>query len=262
MAFAQQDLRIRGVERRLGSDRADGIGRLLMRCVDGSLAGCIFVLPFLLGGQHALGRLLLVTLAVAAAVAWSVGNLLRAATKWTWSPALLLPLAAVVLVALQITPLSRPALDAISPHTSELLPLWKADHDSTALLGTWSTVSLKPAATRAALVVLLAYSLLFWVTLQRIRAVEDVERLLRWIAVSAALAAGFGLVHLFTSNGKFFWFYQRPFTDTSLVPKGAFGNRNHFAHFLALGAGPLIWWLHQSFQRRSKQRPGDRKSVV
>jgi O-antigen ligase/tetratricopeptide (TPR) repeat protein len=116
--------------------------------------------------------------------------------------------------------------------------------------------------TQDALVLLLAYTVVFLVTLQRIRAVEDVRRLLRWCALSAVLMAGFGLVQYLSGpylsgNGKFFWCYQHPYSSASDVCKGSFANRNHFAHFLALGIGPLIWWIHDAFRRR-RARSADR----
>ena len=90
---------------------------------------------------------------------------------------------------------------------------------------------------------LISYGLLFFVTVQRIKTIEDVERLLRWCAISAMCMAVFGLVQYLGGNGKFFWFYSPPFANTLEGAKGSFTNRNHFAHFLALGVGPLIWWL-------------------
>ena len=45
-------------------------------------------------------------------------------------------------------------------------------------------------------------------------------------------------------------------TDTA---KGGFTNRNHFAHFLALGMGPLIWWIQHSLRKR---QPGRRDTFA
>ena len=100
----------------------------------------------------------------------------------------------------------------------------------------------------------LDYVLLFHVAVQRVRRVEDVERVLRWCALSAAGMATFGIVQLLSSNGKFFWFYQYPFSTTSDVAHGSFSNRNHFANFLALGIGPLIWWLQQAMRRARRPK--------
>ena len=148
-----------------------------------------------------------------------------------------------MLLLVQLTPLPR-RCSVGSPRTrSNCCGLWGPDAEPAARLGSWSRISLTPADTRAAMVLFLSYGLLFVVTVQRIGGVEDVERLLRWCGLSAVVMAGFALAQYFAGNGKFFWFYESPFTDTLRVAKGSFTNRNHFAHFLALGIGPLIWWL-------------------
>lgn len=236
---------------------ADPLDNLLLRVVDGGLAGCIFVVPFLLGGRHPLGQLVLATLAVVVALAWTARQFFHAERGWRWSGAELLLFAGVVLLFLQLAHLPQSLLGWLAPHTSEILPLWTSNGDLSARLGAWSQVSLTPAATRAGLVLFLAYSLLFLVTVQRIRTLQDVERLLRWCALSAVIMAAFGLVQFLTSNGNFFWLYEHPYSDTAKVAKGSFTNRNHFAHFLALGIGPLIWWVQQSLQKRLKRRTGE-----
>jgi O-antigen ligase len=230
---------------------------LLLRIVDGGLAGCIFVVPLLMGGRHALGQFVLVALATTVAVAWTVRQCRRAEATWRLTTAVLIPAAAVVLVIGQLVPLSRAWLGRLASHTVAILPLWSPEADPATRLGLWRQISLTPAVTQDALVLLLAYTVVFLVTLQRIRAVEDVRRLLRWCALSAVLMAGFGLVQYLFGNGKFFWCYQHPYSSASDVCKGSFANRNHFAHFLALGIGPLIWWIHDAFRRR-RARSADR----
>jgi O-antigen ligase/thioredoxin-like negative regulator of GroEL len=88
----------------------------------------------------------------------------------------------------------------------------------------------------------MAMALLFLTTVQRIQKLQDVERLLRWIAVATLGMAAFALLQYVTSNGKYFWFYEHPFAKTQYVVLGSFTNRNHFAHFIALGLGPFLWW--------------------
>ena len=223
---------------------------VLLQVVDWGLAGCVFVVPMLMGGRQALGQFVFVLLAVVIAVAWMSRQALNGKFSWRYSSAEWLLVGGVLLLLLQTAPLSASLLSRLAPHTAELLPLWTAQGDSTTGLGAWSCISLTPAATWGALPVFLSYGLLFLVTVQRIDKVEDVERLLRWIAISAVAMAGLGLVQLLASNGKFFWFYEHPFSETSKVAKGSFTNRNHFAHFLALGLGPLIWWLQQKPSRK------------
>jgi O-antigen ligase/tetratricopeptide (TPR) repeat protein len=221
----------------------------LLLLVDAGLAGSIVITPLLMGGRSALGELVLVTLAVGAAMAWALRRCLADEPLRLAVLPMLLLLAGGALLVLQLAPFPQSVLAVLSPYTAGILPLWNSPSGWATGLGAWETISLTPASTRAGLVLFLAYDLLFFVTVQRVRRVEDVERLLRCCALSAACMAGFGLVQLFTSNGKFFWFHTVPFSTTFDVAKGSFTNKNHFAHYLALGIGPLVWWLQDAYRR-------------
>jgi len=226
----------------------------LLRVIDGGLVACIFLVPLLMGGRQAMGQLVLVTLATGLGLAWMVRQILSGNSVWRRSSADLLLLAGLVLLALQLVSLSPCWLARLSPHAARLLPLWSEASDPSLRVGTWTCISLTPAATQSALGIFAAYGILFVVTVQRVGDAGDIERLLRWIGWSVALMAAFGVVQLVTSNGKFFWFYEHPFTTTHGAAKGSFTNRNHFAQFLALGIGPLIWWLqHQPARGRHRQ---------
>jgi len=235
--------------------RQQALDRFLLQVVDGCLAGVIFVVPLLMGGRHAIGQLALTVLAVTAAWTWALRQCLRDDAAWrpTWATPLLL--AGLALVALQTIPLPPALLARLATPNAELLPLWNGGGAGPAAFGPWPYVSFAPAETRAGLVLFLDFVLLFFVAAQRIGRIEDVERLLRWCALSTVCMALFGIVQLLASNGKFFWFYQHPFSLTSGVAKGSFTNRNHFAHFLALGIGPLLWWL-QDASRRARAHAG------
>ena len=219
----------------------------LLSVVDACLAGCIFIVPLLLGGRCAVGHFGLTIFAATAASVWWLRQSLLPRQYWRRSAAHLLLLAAIALVVLQLAPLPGSWTSQLSPKTAELLPLW--NENGSAGLDAWHQVSLIPAESRSGLVLLLAYGLVFSVSVQRIRSMEDVERLLRWTAYSAVGMGLFGLLQYFTSNGMFFWVYQHPFAMTDDGVKGAFTNRNHFAHFLALGIGPVIWWVQDGMRR-------------
>jgi O-antigen ligase/tetratricopeptide (TPR) repeat protein len=223
--------------------------RCLLRTVDAGLAGCFFIAPLLLGGRHPTGQLILVGLAVLVTLAWWIRACLVKGVVWRFSGAEVLLLAAVGLVTLQIAPLPEEMLRRLSPRIFEILPLWASDSSSPIHLGSWNRISLTPAATAGGLVLLLSYVMLFWVTVQRIQKVDDVRRLLRWCAWAALAMAGFGLLQWLFGNGKFFWFYDAPLADTSDAAKGSFLNRNHFAHFLALSLGAVIWWIEDARTR-------------
>ena len=236
--------------------RADS---LLIKCVDAGLAGVLFAVPVMMGGRIAAGQLVLVSLSLWVAVCWCLRQCLAPRAAWIRSPAGPLMLLALVLAALQFMPLSPSLLAAISPKLAKTLPLWTPGVEGTATMGVWSTLSLTPAATRNTFIMLLAFALLLLTMLQRLRRIEDVERLLRWVAVAAMAMAGFGLIQYFTSNGKYFWFYEYPFASTNGCVTGSFTNRNHFAQFIALGIGPLIWWLQSEWR---SNRTGNREITV
>ncbi|HEX4145198.1 MAG TPA: O-antigen ligase family protein [Pirellulales bacterium] len=223
----------------------------LARVVDAGLIGVPLLTPWFMGGRHPLGELVIVLLAVAVALAWLGRRALdpRTAT-WTGSPGEWVVLGAVLLVIAQIVPWPQPVLDLLSPHTRQLLPLWRGDATVPGTLGTWNQVSMTPEWTRAGLTLLLAYGMLFLVAVQRLRTIDDVQWLLRWIGVAVFVQAVFGIVQYLTTNGKFVWIYQHPFRDTWYAVTGAYINRNHFAHLMALGLGPLACLVAASLSRK------------
>jgi O-antigen ligase/tetratricopeptide (TPR) repeat protein len=217
----------------------------LLGLMDAALAGCILVVPFMMGGRHPIGQTVLVALTSIVVVAWALRQTMAKQGIWRPTYAALVLLLGVILVAFQLVPLSQEWLARLSPETTQLLSLWKPGTDPSIGLGTWNQISLTPDDTRAGLIVFVCYAFLFLATVQRIERIEDVERILRWCAVAAILMAGFGLIQYISSNGKFLWFYQSPYISADRNVQGTFTNRNHFAHFLALGIGPLIWWLYR-----------------
>ena len=226
------------------------------KAVDFALLGVLFVAPLFMGGRHPLGQFAFIALACVAAIAWclkqsfsSSGRVFRSGAEW-------LLIAGVSLITLQMLPLSPAWLSRLSPFVAERLPLWSGVETATGHLGVWNTVSLAPEATRAGLAVFVAYALLFVVCVQRFRRLEDVESAVRWIAVAAVAMAAVGLLQFVASNGKFLWIYEHPSRDTRDAVKGAFANQNHFAHFLALGIGPVLWWLQRSFARKEGKAAG------
>ncbi|MGA2035347.1 MAG: O-antigen ligase family protein [Thermoguttaceae bacterium] len=213
------------------------------------MAATILFVPLAMGGRTALGQLLLVVLAVGVAACWCLRQGLSSDPIWVRSPALWLVLGVLGLVDLQITPLPSSWLEWLSPHVYQLLPLWAPRSDGAATIGLWNTLSLAPAATRDAFVVVMAFGLLFLVVVQRVRRPGDVERFLKWIALATLIMAAFALVQFFFSNGKFFWCFEHPYSTTNDAVKGSFSNRNHFAHFMALGTAPLMWWIYARWRR-------------
>ena len=94
----------------------------------------------------------------------------------------------------------------------------------------------------------IVYVMLFLVVVQRVSTRHDIERLLKLISIAGIAMATLGLVQFLFGNGKFLWVLEHPSRDTLTAVKGTFANENHFAHFLALTLGPLLWWLVKEYQ--------------
>lgn len=210
-----------------------------------------------MGGRGDVGKLVFVVLVLGTATCWCLRQGLLRQAFWRHSGAQWICLAAAALIVFQITSLPASWLQSVSPVVSAKLPLWSTSEGSALHVGNWSQLSLVPEATRSGLMMFASYALLFLLVVQRVSRLEDVEQVLRWIGIAAIGMALLGLGQYLFGNGKFLWVYEHPFRSTEHAAKGSFSNENHFAHFLALGVGPLIWW-YWSISQRGKvtgQRP-------
>ena len=244
----------RGLGELLAAATRDPTADLLLRLVDVSLAGVVFLAPLVMAGRHPWGRLVLVALIAMSAVSWAFYQARRRRGNWTRTGVEWIIVAGAALLVVQLLPLPANWLYSLSPHLPDALPLWSGSEVSTTGLGSWTQISLHPEATRGGLTMYLAYALLFVVVVQRVETREDAERLVRWVAIAATGMALLGLFQLLTSNGNFLWLYAHPSRTTRSVVKGTFANQDHFAHFLALGLGPLLWWGHRQIAPAVQRR--------
>ncbi|MCA9119938.1 MAG: O-antigen ligase family protein [Planctomycetaceae bacterium] len=215
----------------------------LTAAVDCGIASTVLIAPLFMGGRGPVGRFVLVLLVSITALLWCVRQCLNSEAVWRKSGAEVLLLAGLGFLLLQLAPLPESILSLLSTHVSELLPLWTSASEATVQLGLWDHASLHPMATQSGLATYVAYAMLFLVTFQRLEQVRDVQRLLRLIAVATCLLAIVGLTQFLFGNGKFLWVFEHVSRDTSHAVKGPLQNQNHFAHLMALGIGPLLWWL-------------------
>ncbi|MBL8809464.1 MAG: O-antigen ligase family protein [Planctomycetaceae bacterium] len=217
----------------------------LLLLTDALIVVLFLVFPFIMGGREAWGHRVLVTLAFALGSVWclhrcNTGGRLR---LMALEPLLV---AGLLVVWVQTVALSPDVLKQLSPEYKRLIPAWASTQlDAEGNPGTapWNTASFYPTETRHAFLILLSYGVIGIVLAQRLQSESDCRKLLKLIAFSGILMAAFAMLQQMTSNDKFFWFYQHPYTGTREVLKGAFTNRNHFAQFLALTIGPLLWWM-------------------
>jgi len=232
---------------------------VLLRAVDFGLAAVILIAPLVMGGRHPVGRLVFVGIVCATTTAWALRQTLQRDARWRWSGAELLAIAGTLLLLIQLFPLPSAFIESASPITAELLPLWTTAADCPYPLGNWPCLSLTPVETRMNLVMFLAYAMLFLVVVQRVKEIEDIERLMGWLGLAAVGMAAIGLAQFLAGNGKFLWFYEHPSRDTFGAVKGTFANENHFAHYLALGLPAVIWRLQRALASGFRSRRSPRR---
>ena len=214
----------------------------LRKTVDGCLWAMLGIAPLVLAGRHPVGRFVLVFLIAIAAVATARRRQLQRKSLPPDPLWLALTLGGVLVLMLQLVRLPLTWLAQLSPQVVTEFPL--LTDQAVGILTPWSSISRAPIETQSALVLYIAYVLLFYVVRHRLDELQDVERLLKGIAVGTLLFAVLGLAQYLFSNGKFLWTYRHPSRDTFDAVKASFVNQNHFAHFLALGVGPVLWWRY------------------
>ncbi len=218
-------------------------------CLDALLFSILALAPWIQGGRTDLGRLVYVALTGLLALAWIGREYLTGTPRYRVTGIEWLLLVGGALLALQCVPLPSNWIARLAPQLAQWLPQWGAstpDGATTALLPAWNQLSLAPSATRIGLWVYGAHALLFLVVCQRLRTLEKVERLLQLIATATAVMAILGLLQYLSGAERYAWIFPHPSRKASVAVSGPFSNPNHFAHFVALGIGPLIWWLRRS----------------
>jgi O-antigen ligase/tetratricopeptide (TPR) repeat protein len=219
----------------------------LLRIVDTGLIAILVIAPLCMGGRHPLGELAFVSLVAFVTSVWLIGQCSARRATYSVSGVEGLLIAGLLMVVFQLVSIPQSVLTTLSPGLREVLPLWSSSSE-TVTQGAWSTVSVAPHETMSGLSLFAAYGMLFTVLAQRLKSIDDAEQLLKWVAVATISMTGIGLAQFFFGNGRFLWVYEHPFRTSSATVMGSFQNRNHFAHFLALGIGPLIWWIWKTCQ--------------
>lgn len=229
-----------------------------LRMVDAGFLGLILLLPFIWGGRQALGNFATVLLSGWTACWWAIHQMRQDRPRWRFSGAEPLFLLGILLVALQTVTLPESLQNGLSPQIDQLLPAWGDNPDTSVGLGRWGTLSFAPWQTGSDLVTLASVMLVFFIAVQRLETVQDVHRLMRYVAVSGCVTAVFGLLQYIAGNGKFYWFYVHPDTWPGTAAKAAFTNANHFADFLAMSMPAQLWWYvvaSRSIQNRNLDHP-------
>lgn len=199
------------------------------------------------GGRTPTGQFLLCVCAVVASAAWTAHQLTSPDRTWARVKGASLWLACGVLLATQVADLPETWRQLLSPNMSFLFPAVPGTISEQDLQSDWKTLSLAPASTLAAFPVLFAYGLLLMTASQRLRDYEDVEQYLRWIGLACAFWAVVGLLQYGFYNGRYLWLFESPAALGDKPSNGPFTNKNHYAQFLSLGLGPLVWCTIKAF---------------
>ena len=230
------------------------LSSLLLRLVDAGIIAILFFAPLFMGGRHPVGRLILVSIVATMSIAWFLRQCVLKQAYWRATAGQWVFLAAIVLVVLQLVPLSSEWIATLTPSTQTLLPLWSDTGQSESYFSAWKHLSLNPQMTLYGLSILFAYGITFLITVQRVETLEDVQIFLKWIALAALAFAVIGLAQYVSSGDKFLWTYEHPFRKAEGI-QGPFINPNHFCHLLALGVGPCLGWLILRLKKPSSDVP-------
>lgn len=236
--------------------------QVLPQVVDGTLGALIVLAPLVWGGRGDIARAVYAFLVAVATIAWLADTWITKRSTWRWTPAFWIPVAAIAWVIVQLLPLPEALVGWLSPRTVELLPLWQGDSILTSYgLGHWRTLSLNPSEGQISLAMLLSYTLLAVLLVDRLQSREKVDQLLRWMGIAAVLMAAFGVLQFFTAGGMFFWVYDHPFRRSNDFACGSFINRNHFASFLAMGAVAIACQLVRGTPKLATKQRNPQRST-
>lgn len=224
---------------------------LMIMLTDACLCLTFLLVAAGFGGRAAIGQFFLVTGALVTTGCWLVHQFMTSERRYIWSGCEWLWCVGIVVAAVQILPLPQSWLLAIAPHLKAALPLLFTSGGANPLPG-WNQLSLAPYETASALATFASYGLLFTVVVQRVRSLADAEHVLCAAGVAAIAMAAFALAQYFLSNEKFFWVIEHPFMSTKQSALGCFTNHNHLAQFLALGVGPLVWWVLRRYHEQEQ----------
>lgn len=223
---------------------------------DAAAVIAVFLVPFVVGGRHPAGYAAISMAAIVACLAWLVRMLRVDEPFWTLGPGEAFLTVALLIGGIQLVWLPKSVIDVASPRLHDLLPAYSGGPWS---LGTWQTFSLTPGETAVGLSILLAQGILALVVYQFAHSIKSVERVLVIVVAAAVMLALHGLVQFVGHEGKNFDVAAVSFHEEGGLVKALFRNRNDFAGFLAIAAGPAVWlafWRRETPLRGGQSRRG------
>jgi tetratricopeptide (TPR) repeat protein len=157
---------------------------------------------------------------------------------WTWA---YIPLSAfLILIVVQLIPLTSGFISIISPNTSELKKELLNDLPDADTFLKSLTLTFYPYATKHDLRLILALGGVFFVVLNEFHRPEKIKRLLGAIVVIGAFVSVITLAQNIFGNGKIYWFVNN---HSSNSYSGPFVNHSHYGQFMNLSIGAALGLL-------------------
>ncbi len=161
--------------------------------------------------------------------AWLLNLTFQETVKVNMRTVLFFAAAIICLIMLQLVPLSRSILCALSPSTASLY-----DQFSGTAATVWKPISIHPDATKDELYKFLAYACIFVVIIHHYQRREQVVPLLRTVVFMGCFLAVFAVAQKLTWNGKLYWIYPVAVSSSRDFIWGPYVNHNHFAGYMEM----------------------------
>ena len=215
------------------------------------LGGMLVFMPLAFGARNAWTEEVVIVLSACIIICFSLKPIFnrnqRVVWSWVYVPIGLF----VLIVSLQLVPLSTNLLSIVSPNTVRLRTELLGGLPEAEKLLKAMPITLYRNGTRHDLRLVLSVVAVFVVVLNVFRRPEQIKRLLMVIALTGGLVALITLAQDIFGNGLRYWFVPHPYSGYSKTLSGPFLNHNHYGQFINLSIGAAIGWLctklHEDF---------------
>jgi O-antigen ligase len=227
--------------------------RLLETAARRIITVAVLIAPWLIGGAEPWAYLLIGIIVSAGGVCWLL-SLLCGNPRPIRAQITAIGLGALVLIVLlQMIPLPRPFVEALSPfganqvtEASKVFKTISPPHNLIEHLDLSDmpyTFSVSPSATSRSLFLFIAYVLCFMVMANTIHGWDQLKRIATLIVFNASAMAVLGMIHKFSGSSEILWIHTPRYGGDVFGP---FTNRNHFAAHMNLGLGLALGILFSS----------------
>ncbi len=219
--------------------------------IEGLLVALLAFAPLALGAVQTWSEAVVVALSAGMLLALLMKLAYRPDARFVWSIAYVPIIGFMLLVLFQLVPLPAGMIRVISPHTFALRKELLESLPDGANQIRWMTISFYPDATISQLRLLLSACAVFVVTLNVVRRLGQVRRMLAAISVVAAIVAVLALMQDLTDATRIYWLIPIYNNDAR---SGPFINHSHYAQFMNMSMGAAIGLLLMNLDQLPRHR--------